>query len=79
MTPQEHELVATLFAKQLRYIELLIDILQSREVIGDDDLAAFLALLHSKKTNNAAALRAAKAEYRKAAKEIGLRVSFPKR
>jgi hypothetical protein len=79
MTPQEHELMATMFAKQLRYIELLVQILQSREIIEGDDLAAFLSLVRSDERNNAAALRAAKAEYRKAAKEIGLRVGFPKR
>jgi hypothetical protein len=78
MTPQEHELMATMFAKQLRYIELLVQILRSRGIVEGDDLAAFLSLVRADQGNKTAALRAAKAEYRKAAKEIGLMVSFSK-
>jgi hypothetical protein len=78
MTPQEHELIARMFAKQFRYIELLVNILQSRDIIEGDDLAAFLSALRADAERDAFALQSAKAEYRRLAKDIGLAVTFPK-
>jgi hypothetical protein len=78
MTPQEHELVARMFAKQLHYTKLLIEILHSKEVLEGDDLAAFLSVSRADPARNSEVIEVAKKEYRKAAKEIGLRVSFPK-
>ena len=59
-------------------IELLVTILQSREIIEGDDLAAFLSAVHSEAKRDASALRAVKGEYRKSAKNIGLAVTFPR-
>lgn len=77
MTPEEHELVARMFAKQFRYFELLITVLQSREILQSGDLAAFLALVKSDNERSAAALLAVKGDYQQAAKDIGLTLTFP--
>jgi hypothetical protein len=78
MTPEEHQLMARMFAKQFQYIELLIRILQSRDIVQGDDLTAFLALVQSDLKRNERALQSVKVDYQKAAKEIGLSVRFPK-
>jgi len=77
MTPEEHELIARMFAKQLRYFEVLIRILQSREIVEGDDLSAFLALVKSDHERSVAALRSVKGDFQLIAKEIGLAVRFP--
>ena len=79
MTPQEHELVARLFARQLEYTKMLIEILRSHEIVKNDDDRAFVSFVREGSPRSAAALRAARGEYRKTAKEIGLTVSFPPR
>ena len=43
MTPEEHELVARLFARQLEYTKMLMELLRSRGIVeGDDDRALAL-------------------------------------
>lgn len=77
MTPQEHELITRMFAKHLRYFELVLRILQSREIVEAGDIGAFLALVNSDQEHIASALLSAKGDYQRSAKEIGLTVTFP--
>ena len=41
MTAHEHRLICWMFAFQQQKIDLLINILKSREIIEEDDLSAF--------------------------------------
>lgn len=78
MTPEEHELMTRMFNKQFRYLELLLRILQSRDLLEDGDIGAFLALVNDDQARNASSLLAVKGDYLRAAKDIGLKVTFPK-
>lgn len=78
MTPEEHLLIAAMLAKQFQYTEMLIRLLQSRGLIEGDDLSAFLAFVREDQTHNERRLLSMKGEYQRAAKEIGLKVKFPK-
>jgi hypothetical protein len=78
MTPQEHELIARMFARQMEYTKTLIEIIRSRGIAQDDDYKAFVSLVREGGPYSERALRASKAEYRKTATDIGLKVSFPK-
>lgn len=77
MTPKEHKLVASMFAKQLQYIGFLLEILQSKGITEGDDIAAYLSVSKGDPLRNARALQTAMVEYSKTAKEIGLKVIFP--
>jgi hypothetical protein len=78
MTPEEHQLVVNMLAKQFHYIELLIRILHNKELLKDDDLPALLYVSRADEQRNAQLLRVVKGEYMKSAKEIGLKVTFPR-
>jgi len=41
MTDREHALVIMMFTRQTQYIQMLIDLLKSREIIQGDDIPAF--------------------------------------
>jgi hypothetical protein len=43
MTPEEHLLLITMFAKQARQIKVLSEVLKSRGILQGDDLEAFTA------------------------------------
>jgi hypothetical protein len=78
MTPEEHQLITIMLAKQFQYTEMLIRILQSRGIVEGDDLSAFLSLVRADQRHSVPLLQAMKGDYRKVAKEIGLRVTFPR-
>ena len=44
MTQQEHQLMITMLAQQLQFSLLILDILQAKNVLEGDDLAAFVSL-----------------------------------
>ena len=79
MTPQEHELLARMFATQMEYTKMLIELLRSRGIAeSDDDYQAFVSLVREGGSHSEHALRAARAQYLRTARDIGLPVSFPK-
>jgi hypothetical protein len=77
VTPEEHELIVRMFAKYSSYIEFLLRILQSREVIEDGDIGAFLAMVRSDQDRISRGLLSVKGDYLRFAEEIGLDVKFP--
>ncbi len=44
MTQKEHQLMITMLAQQFQALTLIVEILQSRDVLQGDDLAAFASL-----------------------------------
>lgn len=74
MTEQEHLLVINMFARQERFIRVLVDILVSRDVLTKDDMKAFEALLVSKERQTAETLRRVAASYRATMSIVGLDV-----
>ena len=41
MTDKEHELMIMMFTRQTLYVQMLIDVLKSNEIIQGDDIPAF--------------------------------------
>lgn len=80
MTPKEHELLARMFAAQMEYTKMIIELLRSRGIAeSDDDYQAFVSLVREGASHSEHALRATRAQYLTTARDIGLPVSFPKR
>lgn len=44
MTQQEHQLMITMLAQQFQALTLIVEILQAKNVLEGDDLAAFVSL-----------------------------------
>jgi len=45
MTLEEHEMLMLIFAKQAQMISALVELLKSRGIVEDDDMAAFHSLV----------------------------------
>ena len=70
MTPQEHALMIGVLALQLEIAQAFTQILESREIIADDDLNAFLALRSVPQRQEM--VQKARAVYAKLAKDAGI-------
>jgi hypothetical protein len=57
MTDKEHALIMTTFTRQTQYIQMLIDMLKSKEIIQGDDVAAFDSVVRSDPASVSAFLR----------------------
>jgi len=82
MTPQEHLLMISMFARYERFIRTLVDILKSRAVVEGrpilepDDMKAYEALIFSKERETAAGLIRTQAVYREVATMFGLDIGI---
>ena len=75
MTDKEHALMMMMFTRQTMYIQMLLDMLKSRDVIEDSDIPAFdSAVIHDPK--NSSAYQRVDESYRRFAASI--RLELPK-
>jgi hypothetical protein len=72
MTPEEHGLMIGILVRQLQLTKSVLEILYSRGLIEEGDVAAFLALVQSEPQDNAALVDAAHQLYHEAAKHLGV-------
>lgn len=71
MTDKEHALILMMFTRQNLYIQMLLDMLKSRDIIQADDIPAFDSVVIADRDNVDAFVRAL-AQYRKFANQLGL-------
>jgi len=72
MTPEEHQLMITMWAKQYQQLKVVVEILKSRGLLEGDDPLAFATLVHSDVAANRALLQESATIYLQTAKEIGV-------
>jgi hypothetical protein len=72
MTPDEHKLIITMFAKQYQQIMVIIEILKSRGLLEGDDPMAFATVVHSDTDSNALVFQQAAALYLEAATHLAI-------
>jgi hypothetical protein len=72
MTPDEHKLIITMFAKQYQQLKVVIEILKSRGLLEGDDAMAFATVVHSDADSNALVFQQAAALYLEAATHLGI-------
>jgi hypothetical protein len=71
MTDKEHSLMLMMFTRQNLYIQMLLDMLQSNNIIQQDDIPAFDSVVINDPDNADAFLRAI-TQYRSFASQLGL-------
>jgi hypothetical protein len=72
MTPQEHKLMMTMFARQSQMLEILTTVLKREEILKGDDIRAFSeVVILNDDLSKEIALSVAE-EYRRAAKAFGV-------
>jgi hypothetical protein len=76
MTPKDHGLMIAVLARQLQLTKALLAIMQSRGLLDDDDLTAFLALVQSSQTGNERILKLADETYHQCAKVLQVRTGL---
>jgi hypothetical protein len=72
MTPEEHKLAITMWAKHYQQLKVIIEILKSRGLLEGDDPLAFASLVHSDTASNKALLQPSAELYLQTAKDIGV-------
>lgn len=72
MTPEEHLLVITVFAKQLQLIRTLFEILRSHEIVEAGDFDAFFSLITQHEQASGPLFDTAFAFYLRASKRAGV-------
>ncbi len=72
MTEQEHRLVIALFFKQHQSLKFVLDLLKTKGLIEQDDLAINSFATRNDPVSNAALLREVIEQYRAAAKGLGI-------
>ena len=72
MTPEEHRLVIWVLVRQAQGIKTIIEILKSRGLLQENDAEKFASAVFLDEASNFALLQAAKAEYLKLARELGV-------
>jgi len=72
MTPQEHELMVTMFARLYEAIGMLTEALKSRGVLPDDDARAFAHLIHQDPQKAVRYLLQAQSDYTRLARSSGV-------
>ena len=71
MTDKEHALIIMMFTRQSQYIQMLLDMLKSKEIIQADDVPAFdFAVIND--PDSAAALHEVAGLYRVFATKLGV-------
>jgi hypothetical protein len=78
MTPQEHELMLLMFAKQHEAIGILIDVLKSRNILTSDDDKAFAHVVHFDQKRLLQFTVQAWADYQKFAAQLGITTGLEK-
>jgi hypothetical protein len=68
MTPQEHKLMMTMFARQSQMLEILVTVMKREGILERDDIAAFTNVVTSDVSLNDEILQSVADEYKKAAK-----------
>jgi hypothetical protein len=68
MTLEEHEMLMLMFAKHAQAMNILVEILKSRGVVEQDDVAAFHVAFTADSSSSEALLRHTAKAYLKAAK-----------
>jgi hypothetical protein len=72
MTREEHLLILTMLTRQQMLIKVILDLLRSREIVSDDDLAAFDFAVRQDAASNLVLLRQVKVVYLRVAEEAGV-------
>jgi hypothetical protein len=78
MTSKEHTLIVHMFARQTILIKSILEMLKSRDVLEDDDVAAFEALVRETEHQDREILHATVNQYTKYAEGLGLGDDLPK-
>ena len=78
MTPNEHKLMVHIFARQTMLIKSIIEMLKSRDVLQDDDVDAFEALVRETEHQDLAIFHAVANQYTTYAEGLGLGGDLPK-
>jgi hypothetical protein len=76
MTPQEHKLMMTMFARQSQMLEILVTVMKREGILERDDVAAFTNVVASDVTLNNEILQSVADEYKKAAIVLGVNLSI---
>jgi hypothetical protein len=77
MTDKEHALMIMMFTRQTQYIQMLLDLLKSREIIQTDDIPAFDFAVRND-PDSVVALHEVSGLYRAFANRLGLELpKFP--
>jgi isopentenyl phosphate kinase len=77
MTDKEHALIMMMFTRQTMYIQMLIDMLKSKEIIQGDDVPAFDFAVRSD-PDSVSLLREVAGLYRSFANQLGMEIpKFP--
>jgi hypothetical protein len=77
VTKEEHQLLYTLFAVQQHQQKIMLDMLRAKELISEDDAAAFRFAADSDVFSNDAVLRESLEFYRKLCKLLKVPVELP--
>jgi hypothetical protein len=72
VTPEEHKLMITMWAKQYQQLKVVVEILKSRGLLEGDDPMAFATIVHSDAAANKALLQESAELYLQTAKDIGV-------
>jgi hypothetical protein len=77
MTPNEHQMLITLFQHQTFVIKSLIEVLKSQGLVKEGDLAAYDALLEANDKVRSALVLQVEEDYREAASIHGVITGLP--
>jgi hypothetical protein len=72
MTPEEHALMVAILANQLQFTKAVLEILNSRDLVEEGDLGAFLALVQHHQQASEPILETARQLYLAAAQQLGI-------
>jgi hypothetical protein len=72
MTREEHLLILTMLTRQQLLTKVILDLLRSREIVADDDVAAFEFAVRQDAASNPVLLRQVKEVYLTVASELGV-------
>jgi hypothetical protein len=75
MTPQEHKLMMTMFARQSQMLEILVTVMKREGILERDDIAAFTNIVTSDASLHDEILQSVADDYGKAAKYFGVNLA----